>query len=301
MDSKKTKALAGSKIALIGCGDIGNRVAALLLSQDAQVWGYRRQADNIIEGVHAVALDIHDEQQLKVLQQQDFDYVLISLTPGVSAKNSDQAAVAKAYKQTYVEGLSQVLNYLNTDALKKLIWVSSTSVYAQDDNAWVDETSPTEPQRVSGQCILQAEQLLVPLQDKACVVRFAGIYRDGRHRMLTQLQQGKLCAKVDRDYYTNRIHVQDCARMIVFLMAQAAQGKAIEQLYVGVDDTPVLYTELVAFLSATTGLPLNTIDQARKPAVGSKRCSNRRIRALGFEFEYANYQAGFSALIKAMH
>ena len=75
------------------------------------------------------------------------------------------------------------------------------------------------------------------------------------------------------------------------------QGKALEAVYIGCDDSPVLYTQLASFLAAKTGLPLNQEIQAKKPAVGSKRCCNARIKALGFEFLYPDYERGFSHLL----
>ena len=207
------------KVALIGCGDIGNRVATLLQGQGAELTGFRRNPDKIIAGIQAITLDVTDKHSVQQLAEHSFDYVVISLTPGISAKVKDQQAVADAYRATYVQGLANVLSALNLQTVKKVIWLSSTSVYSQDDGQWIDEMSETSPQRTSGQCLLEAEALLKPLQDKAVIIRFAGIYRDGSHRLITQLQAGKLAASVDKDYYSNRIHVQDCARMLVFLMA----------------------------------------------------------------------------------
>ena len=292
--------LQNKKIALIGCGDIGNRVAGLLAEQGSDVTGYRRNPDKVSSVIKAKALDVTDADSLKILAEEDFDYVVVSLTPGVSAKVKDQQAVAAAYRATYVEGLKQILAALNIDALKKLIWLSSTSVYAQDDDSWVDEHSVTQPQRTSGQCLLEAEQLLKPLGDKALIIRFAGIYRDGTHRLLTQLQQGKLAATVDTDYYTNRIHVQDCARMIVFLMERAAKQQELQPVYIGCDSSPVQYSQLAAYLSQETGLALNRQLIAKKPAVGSKRCSNAAIKALAFQFIYTDFKLGFAPLIKNM-
>ncbi|MCK5881222.1 MAG: NAD-binding protein, partial [Sinobacterium sp.] len=81
--------LKNTSIALIGCGDLGNRTAALLLEQQADVAGFRRQPQHIIEGVNATALDVNDKRSLDCLHQQHFDYVVISLTPDISAKIKD--------------------------------------------------------------------------------------------------------------------------------------------------------------------------------------------------------------------
>ncbi|NRB37293.1 MAG: NAD-dependent epimerase/dehydratase family protein [Pseudomonadales bacterium] len=299
MSTLSQSKLQNKKVALIGCGDIGNRLAVLLQKHGAEVTGFRRNPEKVVAVINAEALDVTDAGSVSVLTQQDFDYVVISLTPGISAKVKDQAAVAAAYQKTYVDGLKNILAALNLKSINKLIWLSSTSVYAQDDNSWVDELSNTEPSRTSGQSLLAAEQLLAPLADKGIVLRLAGIYREGSHRLLTQLRNGKLAANVDTDYYTNRIHVQDCARMIEFLLLKDAQASPLKRVYIGCDNSPVLYTELVAYLAQQTGLPLNTEQLAKKPAVGSKRCSNAAITDAGFEFLFPTYQSGFDKLIQA--
>ena len=292
--------LRNKKVALIGCGDIGQRLAKLLMEDSAKPVGFRRQTEHIKMDMPVVAVDVTDQASVAILSQQRFDYAVISLTPNISAKNKDQDAVANAYQHTYQQGLKNILAHLNMDSLKKVFWVSSTSVFAQDDHSWINEHSETQPSRTSGQCLLAAEGLMKPLADKGCIIRFAGIYRDGSHRLLKQLQQGLLAAGADRDYFTNRIHVQDCARMIHFLMKEVERGAAVKPIYIGVDDSPVLFSELNAYLSEQTGLPLNTRAQAKKPAVGSKRCSNALIRAAGFDFLYANYKEGFAPLIQQL-
>ena len=53
----------------------------------------------------------------------------------------------EAYRSVYVDGLSNALAAVEP---RRLLFVGSTSVYAQVDGRWVDETSETKPERETG-------------------------------------------------------------------------------------------------------------------------------------------------------
>ena len=284
--------LQDKKIALIGCGDIGCRLGRQLLALGAEVHGMRRSLQHLPAGFIAHALDIHQPQSLQVLAEIDFDYLVVTLSP-------DQFD-DEAYRQTYVEGLRHILAAVNRQALRKLFWVSSTSVYGQADGRWVDENSETEPTRFSGRRQLEAEKLLYALGDKACIVRFAGIYREGRHHLVEKLLAGELSGEPNADYYTNRIHVEDCAGVLLHLMQRDSEGSTLERVYIGCDSTPVLYSELIQWLAETLGKPLAETGEAATPRVGSKRCCNQRLLDTGFSFQYPSYREGFGAWLTAM-
>jgi nucleoside-diphosphate-sugar epimerase len=217
--------------------------------------------------------------------------VVVTLSPG---EMSDAA-----YKATYVDGLHNILATLNTSALRKLFWVSSTSVYGQSDGSDVDETSATEPARYAGQRQLQAEQLLKALGDKACVVRFSGIYREGRHRMIEQIRAGKISSQVENDYITNRIHIADCVGVLQHLINLDAAGKTLQPVYLASDSSPVHYSELVFWLAKEMGVTLPNEGGEQTPRVGSKRCVNARLLESGYQFVYLTFRDGFAKLLEA--
>ena len=65
---------------------------------------------------------------------------------------------------------------------ERIIFISSTGVYGQDDGSWVDEDSPCRPTHDSGRALLAAEEVLHdhPLGSRGIVLRLAGIYGPGR-------------------------------------------------------------------------------------------------------------------------
>lgn len=282
--------LKTKKIALIGCGDIGNRLAPLLQEMGADVTGFRRTPEKITADIKTCSVDVQNPESLKILTQQAFDYLVVSLT--ADALDDD------GYQRTYVQGLQHILDAVNSEALKRLFWVSSTSVYHQSDDSWVDEHSPTLPERFSGRRQLEAENLLEQLPGQATIVRFAGIYRDQRYRLIERILAGQLSSNIPHDYYTNRIHVQDCAGILAHLIQLDAAGGKLERIYLGVDSSPVRYSELLAWLTLELGVPLAEHAPPAASRSGSKRCSNRRLLASGYTFQYPDYKSGLKPMIE---
>lgn len=275
--------LANKRIGLIGFGRLANLLLPILLQENAVVHGFCRSKKQV-RGVNMHCIDVAQAIELPKL-----DYVIISLTP-------DEFNLA-AYQKTYVQGLQNILQALDLSVLQKLFWVSSTGVYGQCDDEWVTEDSVTEPNRFSGKTLLAAEQLLQPLADKACIVRFSGIYNSRSFRLLESLKAGKLSHNIAKDYYTNRIHEADCARVLAHLLKLSAQEGQLSHCYLASDDMPVKYTDVVMWLSEQAGLPLSDTKNDRQREIGSKRCDNQRLKLTGFEFSYPSFKEGLKPLI----
>lgn len=73
---------------------------------------------------------------------------------------------------------------------KRLLFVSSSSVYEQKDGEWIDETAPAEANAYSGRLMLEAEQVALDSGIPASRVRLTGIYGPGREWLLTQVRRG---------------------------------------------------------------------------------------------------------------
>jgi nucleoside-diphosphate-sugar epimerase len=281
-------ALSGVKIGLLGCGDIGTRLYALLEKSGAEVTAYRRNIEPL-KGLNAQSMDFSVESDLTGLSQKAFDYVVITLVP-----DRNESSREAAYQKGYVDNLERILSALNPTALKRIFWVSSTSVYAQTDNQWVDERSETKPTAATAQKLLEAEHLLHKSPIESTVVRFSGIYRSDRYRYLDKLKNHQLASTATTNYYMNRIHVDDCARLLDFLIHKA-QSDAVEPLYNGTDTSPVDYETFVAYLSDNMQLPLNEDLVADAPS-SYKRIRNQKIQEAGFEFLYPTYKEGLVPL-----
>lgn len=285
------------KVLVIGCGKIGGRVARRLTSS-FQVFGLRRTPQTQTSGIQYISADVCNKDKLKDMFQSNFsdgvDYLLYCLTPSTRDEQS--------YRKTYVEGLTNVLNTLpQQQRLKRLIFVSSSSVYHQNDDNWINEQSPCEPTSFSGKLILEAENLLRACQLPSTIIRFSGIYGGNRRQLIKQISKS---AEVNTPILshalrrTNRIHEDDCVGFIEHLISEADQGKELEQTYLASDSEPVDLNEVIVWLADKLGLNIcpEMTDQARRRS-GNKKCSNQKMLDSGYKLRFANFRDGYTDMI----
>jgi nucleoside-diphosphate-sugar epimerase len=274
---------------IAGCGDVGSRLAEQLLAEQWQVYGLRRTVSRLPAGVIGVAGDLFNEQCPADWPATTLDYLVYS----AAATDHDEAG----YRAAYVEGLQHVLSWLKQHGQqpKRILFVSSSSVYGQQGGEWIDETSATEANGYSGRLMLEAEQLALDGGIPATRVRLTGIYGPGREWLLTQVRRGYRVA-VEPPLYGNRIHADDAAGLMAFLLKADQQGKALDDCYIGVDDAPAPLAEVVAWLREYMGVT-EWAEDATVRRTGSKRCSNARAKALGWVPRYATYREGYAAVL----
>ena len=274
---------------IVGCGDVGSRLARQLLAQGWQVSGLRRSVGQLPAGVRPIAADLADRRQPDAWPERAPDYLVYC----VAASQHDEAG----YQAAYVEGLRHVLGWLERSGQqpRRLLFVSSSSVYAQRDGEWIDETASTAPEGYSGKVMLEAERLALESGIPASIVRLTGIYGPGREWLLSQVRQGYRVAE-EPPLYGNRIHAEDAASLLAHLLQADAQGVALEDCYIGVDDDPAPLADVVAWLRGYLGVT-EWSDEQRVRRTGSKRCSNARARALGWVPQYPSYKEGYAAIL----
>ncbi len=273
------------RILIAGCGDVGTRLGLQLITEGHQVWGLRRFPEKLPAGLRGLAADLTDPASLTGLPK-DLDQVVYIAAADRSTE--------EAYQRAYIDGLRNVLAAAES---KRLIFVSSTSVYGQDDGGWVDEESATEPASFRGRLILGAERLLDAADRQTIVVRFAGIYGPGRTRLIESVRSGEAVCWDDPPLYTNRIHVDDCAGMLHHL----GQLLKPQSMYLGVDHEPAADSEVKRWLARRLGVPEppSAADRpsSRRRMSANKRCSNRRLLATGYTFRYPDFRAGYGAVL----
>jgi hypothetical protein len=87
--------------------------------------------------------------------------------------------------------------------------------------------------------------------------------------------------------------------MLQFLLQQSALGVALQSCYLGVDDEPASEETLCSWLAQQLAAPPPLLQTAAPGAPQNKRCSNRRIRALGYDFRYPDFRSGYRAVLDA--
>ncbi|NMZ39955.1 NAD-dependent epimerase/dehydratase family protein [Pseudomonas proteolytica] len=282
--------MSAPSVVIAGCGDVGSRLASQLLAAGWEVHGLRRNVARLPEGVIGIAGDLFNKECPDTWPIGGVDYLVYC----AAATDHDEAG----YRKAYVQGLQHVLEWLGDygQEPKHLVFVSSSSVYGQQNGEWVDETSPTQAVGYSGQVMLEAEQVAFDSGIPATTVRLTGIYGPGREWLLSQVRQGYRVA-VEPPLYGNRIHVDDAAGLLAYLLLHVEQGGALEKVYIGVDNAPAPLAEVVDWLRGYLGVTEWAEDASVRRA-GSKQCSNARAKALGWTPTYPSYREGYAAILK---
>jgi len=274
-------------ILIVGCGDVGSSLGQMLLNQGHKVFGLRRNINQLPQGIQGISADLTNLESLKAaLADLDECHILVY---AAAASSHDEAG----YEAAYVTGVQNVLQTLPTKP-QHLFFTSSSGVYHQNDSDWVDETSPCEPKSFSGQIMLKGEEQILNADIPGTVVRFSGIYGPGRNHLINRVRRGDI-APAEPQHFSNRIHRDDCAGVLNFLISKVLNGEAIDSCYLASDSTPVTMHEITTWLANKLNSPITSETISRR--AGSKRCSNQRIIEAGYRFKYPSYVAGYSELI----
>ena len=274
------------KTLIIGCGDLGQAIATQLASLGFKTFGVRRQASTLT-GVHMLQADVTQPESL--VQLADIAPEILIYCVAANGQTDAQ------YQAHYVEGLRNVLaTQTGNTQLKHVFFVSSTRVYGQVTDEILDEATPALAADFGGERLLEAEQLLADLPCQHTVLRLSGIYGAGRLRMINLAKNP--AAWPAKNSWTNRIHRDDAARFVVHLVQNIANNIDILPCYIVTDSTPVSQHEVLHWLAGQLQLP---VDAKMPPINGGKRLSNKAVLASGFKLHYADYRAGYAALLAA--
>ena len=160
----------------------------------------------------------------------------------------------------------------------------------------MDERSLAQPTSFSSQALLQAERNIGQLCCKHIVVRFSGIYGPGRHRLISEVESG-IGRPAEPEYWTNRIHSEDCAGVINYLIEENLSQKPLDSLYIATDCEPVTQHNLREWLAAQLGVSLT--EQPSRPGL-LRRLSNKRLIQAGYQFKFPTYREGYRSLINGL-
>jgi len=283
------------RVLIVGCGYVGLPLGAELVRLGHEVSGLRRSASSENElkaaGIRPLLGDVTRPETLAPLPR-DFDWVVNCVAAGGDADN---------YRQIYLHGTRNLIEWLAPGPPKKFVYTSSTSVYGQNDGSQIKESSPAEPMAETAKVLLETEKvLLAAVQEKkfpAVILRVAGIYGPGRGHWFKQYLKGEARIEGDGSRFLNMIHRDDLTGCIIAALKNGRAG----EIYNAADDEPVSQLHFFQWLAQALDKPLppsgpENPDELRKRGVTNKRISNRKLKMeLGHQFKYPNFRKGYSA------
>lgn len=267
---------------ILGCGDLGTRLADHLIEDGVDVTGVRRRGFSL-PGGRALSLDLTVEDALQHLPRR-VDVVVVALTPA--------ERTPEAYRATFIDLPQRIAGAV---AAPRWVFVSSTAVYGQDQasgaDGWIDESVDPVPDRFNGQLLLQAERRLRERVPQLTALRCTGLYGPGRSGLLARALRGE----VGDSHWTNRIRIEDAARAAQWcVMTDAPPAQ-------------VIATDLLPLREWDALRALRSLRQVEDVCgeVPDENGSGRRFRPqvlldAGFQWRYPDLMQGYRDLASAV-
>lgn len=227
---------------IMGCGDIGRRLAQLYQSEGRQAIGWVRSEGSLLAG----------QQQGIRLRTGDLDAGCFF------PRNVFEAADVFWFVPPPPQGMEDIRlrRFLLAvqGAPKRVVLISTTGVYGDCGGRWIDENEPLKP--LAGRAVrrVDAETALREWGEKYgspwVILRVPGIYAQDR-LPLSRLQRGEPVLEAAQAPWTNRIHADDLAMVAKKAMAMAP----VNSVYNATDGHPSTMTDYFNQVADFAGLP----------------------------------------------
>ncbi len=274
------------RLLIIGCGDIALRTIPLL-QRHYRLYALLRnpaQRDRLRAlGITPVMGDLDDRNSLaRIAGLAD---VVLHFAPPATHSLARRMQKEITF-DTRTRHLLATLSRAAPPA--QLIYISTSGVYGDCDGDMVSETHKLNPQTRRAQLRIDAENQIRNWATRnrvnANILRVPGIYAAER-LPLDRIRSGAPAIVQEQDSYTNHIHADDLARIIVATLRRAKPNR----VYHAVDDGQMKmgdYFDAVADafdLPRPPRLPRSAVQRAVSPAMWSfmnesRRMANQRMK-----------------------
>ena len=219
------------KISILGCGWLGLPLAKSLLEKGFLINGSTTSIDKISvlrdAGINSFQIIL---PLSSVAQSSDFlnienseielflensELLIINIPPKLRGDS----------KENFVEKIETLLPFIEKSSVKKLIFVSSTSVYSDDDLFKIGKTETTipNPETESGKQLVKVENILLKNQNfDTIILRFGGLI--GQDRNPIKFLSGRKNIE-NPDAPINLIDQIDCIGIIEKILKQVQNEK----------------------------------------------------------------------------
>ena len=283
------------RLLIFGFGYTSKFMCQKLAKKNWQVFCTTRFHDKFeeIRSINAIPIDFDDEEKIKLLFEEDL-YILSTAPP----KNGSDPVIDN-YSYLFKN---------NSERIKWVGYLSTTSVYGDKKGEWVTEDTVLKPSLERSILRITAENLWIKLGDilttKTVIFRLAGIYGPGRS-LVDRLMRNEKIYVVDKPAHLfNRIHIEDIVGAIE--MAMTTQSSA--SIFNLSDNMPATQLEVAQFASnllkkklpETVNLKSERISEmARSFYQEEKKVSNKKLKnELGYNLVFPSFQEGLIAIYK---
>jgi nucleoside-diphosphate-sugar epimerase len=240
------------RILIVGCGDVGQRVARALQSPRVRVLALTSSAERVAPlralGITPLVGNLDRAASLRRLSGLATRVLHLAPPPGQGAGGDDW------WRDPRTVALARALRLRSLpDAL---VYASTSGVYGDCGGAWVTEARPVAPGTPRAQRRVDAERAMRHLGRagvRTSILRVPGIYAPDREGGTPEgrLRKGTPVLVAEDDVYTNHIHADDLARACVAALWRGAA----QRVYHASDDTDMKMGDYVDLAADLYGLP----------------------------------------------
>lgn len=263
------------QISIIGCGCLGFPLAKALIKKGFYIKGTTTSNDKLKlltnEQIEAYNLKITSEGITGNIKESllKSDVLILNIPPGLR-KNPNQ---------DYVSQIKNIIPYIEESEIKKVLFISSTSVYSDEESfPQITEKTQPNPDTESGKQLLEVENLLQNnTHFNTTILRLSGLFGEERHpaRQLS----GKTHLK-NADAPVNLIHLKDTIQIIIEIIEKDVFNETFNASTTPHPSKQTYYTLICKSLN----LPIPTYDLKDK-SKGKIILSNKLEHVLKYTFQ----------------
>ena len=272
------------QISILGCGWLGLPLAKSLIENGFSINGSTTSVEKIAvlenAGIHPFlvslsAVEVLEETKISIENFLENSEVLIIDIPPKLRGDSSENFVAK---------IQNIIPFIEKLSVEKVIFVSSTSVYSDDNSIITEETIPN-PDTESGRQLLEAEQLLQSNKNfQTTILRFGGLIGDDRHPI--KFLAGRKDIE-NPEGPINLIHQIDCIGIIEEILKHPETSGQIDkssEVFNAVAPFHPTRKEYYTQKAIELNLPLPEFEES-KPSIGKTILSDKVESVLNYTFK----------------
>lgn len=207
------------QISIIGCGWLGLPLAKELVAENYKLKGSTTNLDKISllksNGIGGFYVELKQDTIKGDIENclSGSEILILNIPPGLR----------KHPENDFVKQISNLITYIEKSSIQNVIFVSSTSVYKDDESIpSITEATIPNPDTESGRQLLEVEKMLQKNPNfSTTILRFSGLFGADRHPA-TYLS-GKTDIK-NPNAPINLIHLDDCIGIILNVIQKNIWG-----------------------------------------------------------------------------
>lgn len=265
-----------TKISILGCGWLGLPLAKAVLKKEFSVKGSTTSTEKLAvlenAGIEPFLIALSENKTSGNLTDflENSKILIIDVPPKLRGSGTEN----------FVSKIRNVIPFIEKSSVENVLFISSTSVY-NDDDAFVTEETIAKPDTEGGKQLLETEQLLQSnIHFKTTVLRFGGLIGEDRHPIKFLAGRENLD---NPDAPINLIHQEDCIGIILKIIANDSWNETFNAVAPSHPTRELYYTKKALELD----LALPKFNH-KNPSIGKTILSSKIETVLNYTFTKPN-------------